>query len=288
MEKKQLILIGSAVVAGIMAIIATSMYITDTTKKQAEQLRENLEASQKESMAALQKSQQEMGALAEELNRVKTEQAQTVQKQMADMQAALQVQIQKNAQQEAPAPGPVKLGKPSLALKTPAGKRAVTVMIDSLSAVGGLLNPGDFVDVLAQLSVPANDKGTWKNTVSAMIFQGLQVLAVNTNLEETGLYYDQQQNIPALKVTFAVDPQEAGLLSFANKNGKLELALRSPQETERQMVKTSTWKALADYVLQNQGADIELPDSLKGIKKEEIINKSKEPEIQIFRGGKEL
>ena len=288
MEKKQLILIGSAVVAGIMAIIATSMYITDTTKKQAEQLRENLEASQKESMAALQKSQQEMGALAEELNRVKTEQAQTVQKQMADMQAALQVQIQKNAQQEAPAPAPVKLGKPSLALKTPAGKRAVTVMIDSLSAVGGLLNPGDFVDVLAQLSVPANDKGTWKNTVSAMIFQGLQVLAVNTNLEETGLYYDQQQNIPALKVTFAVDPQEAGLLSFANKNGKLELALRSPQETERQMVKTSTLKALADYVLQNQGADIELPDSLKGIKKEEIINKSKEPEIQIFRGGKEL
>src|SRR5208283_1357158 len=43
----------------------------------------------------------------------------------------------------------------SLPLKTPAGKRAVTVMIDSLEAVGGLLNAGDFVDVIAELNVPA-------------------------------------------------------------------------------------------------------------------------------------
>ena len=70
------------------------------------------------------------------------------------------------------------------------GKRAVTVMIDSLAAVGGLLNAGDFVDVIAQLNVPSQDPD--KKTVTAMIFQGLQVLAVNTNEDDPGAYDDQQ------------------------------------------------------------------------------------------------
>jgi len=87
-----------------------------------------------------------------------------------------------------------------------------------------------------------------------------------------------------LKITFAVDPQEAGLLAFADKNGNLELALRSPDDTEHQMVKANTWKTLADYVLKNQGLDIKNPDG------EEIESKPEEnkPVIQIFRGGKEL
>ena len=130
-------------------------------------------------------------------------------------------------------------------------------MIDSLAAVGGLLNAGDFVDVIAQLNMPSQDPD--KKTVTAMVFQNLQVLAVNTNLDDPGAY-DEQQAASSLKVTFAVDPQEAGLLSFANKNGILELALRSPDENERKKVKASTWKTLADYVLKNQGLDIQDPD----------------------------
>ena len=117
-----------------------------------------------------------------------------------------------------------------------------------------------------------------------MIFQDLQVLAVNTNLDEPG-YYDEQQTAPSLKVTFAVDPQEAGLLAFADINGKLELALRSPNEREHQMVKASTWKTLADYVLQNQGANIRVPDDSGESRTKESIEK---PYIQIFKGGKEL
>jgi pilus assembly protein CpaB len=186
--------------------------------------------------------------------------------QAARMQAAVQV-VQK-------------VRKPSLALKTPVGKRAVTVMVDSLSAVGGLLNAGDFVDVIAQLNTPSQNAD--KKTVTAMIFQDLQVLAVNTNLNDPGAY-DDQQAAAALKITFAVDPQEAGLLSFANKNGTLELALRSPDESDHKMVKADTWKTLADYVLKNQGLNIQDPDG-------DNTNKSTavKPNIQIFRGGKEL
>lgn len=286
-NKKQLLLLVAAVVAGILAVGLTSAYVSNTIQGQAQQLKEEADARQKELVGTLQKqSEQKMAALAQEIERAKTEQAQALQRQISDMQARMLDQ-----QKTAAAAAVAKKFKPSLALKTPQGKRAVTVMVNSLAAVGGLLNPGDVVDVIARLSIPAGadlpEDPKTKKPVTAMVFQDLQVLAVNTNLEETGAYYDEQQNAAALKVTVAVDPEEAGLLSFASHNGLIELALRSPQDTDHQMVKASTWKTLADYILQNQGSDIELPDDLKGQKaiKEEGPAK---PGIQIFRGGKEL
>ena len=281
-NRRQILLIVFAVAAGIMATVMTSSYVKNSIEARTTQLAEEYEAKQKEVVTQIkQDSDQKMAALGQELERVKTEQAEVIKKQMAA--------LQQQTGQKGPA-GERRRSKTSLAIKTPEGKRAVTVMIDSLSAVGGLLNAGDFVDIIAHLSVPASSYVSGpeakknNNTVTAMIFQDLQVLAVNTNLDEPG-YYDEQQTAPSLKVTFAVDPQEAGLLAFADINGKLELALRSPNEREHQMVKASTWKTLADYVLQNQGANIRVPDDSGESKAKELTDK---PYIQIFKGGKEL
>lgn len=274
-NKKQLLIILGAVAAGIFAVVLTSGYVKTSVEGQTAALAERYDVRQKEAVAQIQqRSDQQMAALAGELERVKVEQAQAMQKQIAALQSELQRRPVSQAIEIK------KVRKPSLAVKTPAGKRAVTVMIDSLEAVGGLLNAGDFVDVIAELNVPSQTAE--KKSVTAMIFQGLQVLAINTNMDDPG-DYDQQQAVSSLKVTFAVDPQEAGLLAFANKNGRLQLALRSPDETESKRVKASTWKTLADYVLQNQGYNIQNPDDEKG--KENTAPKST---IQIFRGGKEL
>jgi len=270
-NKKQLFIIIGAVAAGIVAVVLMSNYVNNSIKEQTAALEAKYDAKQKEIVYQMQqRSDQQMAALAQQMQRDKEEQNAAMQRQMAAIQAAQRVQAVEAK----------KVRKPSLALKTPVGKRAVTVMIDSLAAVGGLLNAGDFVDVIAQLNVPA--EGMDKKTVTAMIFQHLQVLAINTNENDPG-DYDDQQAAGSLKVTFAVDPQEAGLLTFANKNGNLELALRSPEESKRLMVKASTWKTLADYVLKNQGLNIENPDG--GATDKAIESK---PNIQIFRGGKEL
>lgn len=285
-DRKQLLIIVGAVAAGIIAVVLTSNYVKNAIKDQTAALAEKYDYQQKQMVSQIQqRTEQQMAGLAQELMRVKGEQASSMQKQMAAMQQAQQASQQAIQQAEARARQESvqvkKPRKPSLALKTPVGKRAVTVMIDSLAAVGGLLNPGDFVDVIAQLSVPAQDVD--KKTVTAMIFQGLQVLAVNTNEDDPGAY-DEQQSANVLKITFAVDPQEAGLLAFADKNGKLELALRSPDDSEHQSVKASTWKTLADYVLKNQGLDIQDPDGDNANK----LPMENKPNIQIFRGGKEL
>jgi len=280
-NKKQLLIIVGAVAAGIVAVVLTSNYVKSAVQGQTAALSEQYDVKQKEMASEImQRSDQQMAAMAQELERVKGEQAANMQKQMAALLAAQQQQARMLQQQQASQSRPAELRKPSLALKTPVGKRAVTVQINSLAAVGGLINAGDFVDVIAQLNVPSDDSD--KKTVTAIIFQGLEVLAVNTNLDEPGAYV-QQQSASSLKVTFAVDPQEAGLLAFADKNGSLELALRSPDESEHVMVKANTWKTLTDYVLKNQGIDIQNPDEEAASKPEES-----KPNIEIFRGGRQL
>lgn len=282
-NKKQLLIIVGAVAAGIIAVFLTSNYVKSAIQNQTAALSEQYDVKQKDMVSQIQqRSEQQMAALAQEIDRVKTDDAAAMKKQKAELQAAQQQQalmiMQQQRQQQVQVKPQVR--KPSLALKTPVGKRAVTVKIDSLAAVGGLINPGDFVDVIAQLSVPSQESD--RKTVTAMIFQGLQVLAINTNEDDPGAY-DEQQAANNLKITFAVDPQEAGLLAFADKNGNLELALRSPDDNEHQSVKANTWKTLADYVLKNQGLDIQNPDEEPEAKPEET-----KPSIQIFRGGKEL
>jgi len=275
-NKKQLLIIIGAVAAGVIAVILTANYINTSKQQEEAKLAEEVDAKQKEMASQLQqRSEQQMASLAQEIERVRADNAAAMQKQMAAFQAAqAQARLQQPVVQAKPR-------KPSLALKTPVGKRAVTIKIDSLAAVGGLINAGDFVDIIAHLNVPTQD--TDNKTVTAMIFQGLQILAVNTNEDDPGAY-DEQQMASSLKITVAVDPQEAGLLSFANKSGSLELALRSPDDNEHKMVKADTWKTLADYVLKNQGLDIQDPDGENGIKQ----TPEAKPSIQIFRGGKEL
>lgn len=177
--------------------------------------------------------------------------------------------------------------KSSLALRTPAGKRAYTVRIDSLSAVGGLINPGDFVDIIAHLEMPEPGKATRAN-ISTMVFQNVQILAVGTNLQAPG-GYEQQQNTRSLNVTFALSPEEASLLSFIEINGKMQLVLRAPAETETELMQVANWSSLADYIFEKQGTELAVPRSKSSI--EPVVTDKKEEEqnfIEIFKGGKAL
>ena len=91
-------------------------------------------------------------------------------------------------------------------LRTPPGKRAITMEIKSLSAVGGLVHPGDFVDILARLAVPEDDDplNKTKDEIISVLFQNIQVLAVGINYDPVGTVptYALQQEAKTLHVTF--------------------------------------------------------------------------------------
>ena len=61
----------------------------------------------------------------------------------------------------------------TLAVKTPPGKRAFTIGLEATSAVGGMIRPGDHVDILAIFANPA---------ITLTLFQDISVLAVGQEM----------------------------------------------------------------------------------------------------------
>jgi pilus assembly protein CpaB len=123
-----------------------------------------------------------------------------------------------------------RIGRPQtvgLSVVLKRGMRAVSIGIDRVKAVGGLIQPGDRVDVIA---VPPRVGG--ETPQARTIIYGALVLASGTQMESLS----QPASSPApdaqnlTTVTLGVTPAQADLLATADVNATLRLALRSPQE----------------------------------------------------------
>ncbi len=165
---------------------------------------------------------------------------------------------------------PGNIGK-TLSEITPEGKRAVTVAVDNLSSIAGLLKPGDYVDILALIALPKKAAPQAKEESDprlVSLFQGVQVLAMGNELAASR--YKAKENAAAAQtVTFALTPQEAALLSFVQEHGKIKLALRSSQDTKVESVAPADWDTLLNYLSTSQGEKA----GLEG-----------QPVVEIYRG----
>jgi pilus assembly protein CpaB len=125
-----------------------------------------------------------------------------------------------------------RIGRPqsvALAVILKPGMRAVSIGIDRVKAVGGLIQPGDRVDVIA---VPprAGDETPQART----ILRGATVLAAGTQMESAAQPSPGPQDAQNLTtVTLAVTPAQADVLAAADVNATLRLALRSPHDAVR-------------------------------------------------------
>ncbi len=119
-------------------------------------------------------------------------------------------------------------GANALPARLPYGMRAVSISIDRVKGVAGLIQPGDRVDVIA---VPPR-VGSEVPRASA-ILRGALVLAMGNAVETTSATPspDNQNNLTT--VTLALTPQQVNLLAAADLNTTLRLALRPPKEPVR-------------------------------------------------------
>lgn len=177
----------------------------------------------------------------------------------------------------------------SLAMVTPIGKRAVTISIDSISAVGGMIRPGDYVDVVAMVSVPVTTtQGKQAMQATAVpLFQNVLVLAIgqdiSTSSQQTvaeGRYKKEEKRVESPAITLALSPREAGLLGFVQDQGKIRLALRSPSDAKIEQMQPASWDTLFQYLMP--------PETDETKAKQAKAGKAKEPEpesyIEIYRG----
>jgi pilus assembly protein CpaB len=119
------------------------------------------------------------------------------------------------------------IGHPSdvgLPVRMQAGMRAVSVQIDKVKGVSGLIEPGDRVDVIAD-----PPRSAAAPPPASTILRGVRVLAIGDSLENSSATPSpQEQN--STTVTLEVTPKQADLLVMADLNTTLRLALRSPKE----------------------------------------------------------
>ncbi|HEX3671183.1 MAG TPA: Flp pilus assembly protein CpaB [Candidatus Cybelea sp.] len=116
----------------------------------------------------------------------------------------------------------------ALPVRLQPGMRAVSIPVDRVKDVSGLIQPGDRVDVIA--IPPSHNNGPPPKAVT--IFRGVRVLAVGNALENPSATPSPQEQ-DASTVTLEVTPHQADVLAWADTNATLRLALRSPRESIR-------------------------------------------------------
>jgi pilus assembly protein CpaB len=109
------------------------------------------------------------------------------------------------------------------------GMRAVSIPVDRVKGVSGMVQPGDRVDVIAV--PPKRNDGYFPPAVT--ILRGIRVLAVGSTLEYASATPSPEDQ-GAATVTLEVNPKQADELTYADADAQtIRLALRSPLEPIR-------------------------------------------------------
>jgi Flp pilus assembly protein CpaB len=163
--------------------------------------------------------------------------------------------------------GAVKKAFGTLAMATPIGKRAITLNIEGVGSLAGMLKPGDYVDVIAVIKIPVQMPGgkQVEQTANIPLFQNTLILAVGSQLvapktpeAEKAVPWDikAMTKAPAKEVTekasplitLALSPQEANLLAFVSQQGQVRLLLRSPADAKVENLFPANWEYFFQYV----------------------------------------
>jgi pilus assembly protein CpaB len=156
-------------------------------------------------------------------------------------------------------------GDVPLAYIVPEGMRALAVDVEQVISAGGLVLPGDFVDVIlvvvvkSELPPPLDE-----SHLSLTILQNIEVLAIDqemaevvpedsTDGEEDGSAADGaevvSQRVPidqpdpnpdAITATLAVTPDQAQILAMADEFADIRLTLRPFGDDEEQVISSMT------------------------------------------------
>lgn len=108
------------------------------------------------------------------------------------------------------------------------GIRAMTIAVDEVNAISGMLQPGDRIDLLFSARVPAIGTAA-AGEVTRPLMQDLRVLATGRQVRPTP---DDRNARPYTTITVEVQPIQAQRLVVAQRAGKLTALLRNPEDRE--------------------------------------------------------
>lgn len=118
--------------------------------------------------------------------------------------------------------------KGALSSRVPAGRRAITVPVDEVNALSGMLEPGDYIDVI--LSVTQRGR-----RLTYPLLQRVRVIATGRQQIDSGATQDEPPTQTArafTTVTLDTTPQAAQQLIAARQLGTITALLRHPDDPD--------------------------------------------------------
>ena len=109
---------------------------------------------------------------------------------------------------------------PTFSARVEAGHRAMTVAVDEISSISGLLEPGDFIDLL----VTFERKG---GKITRPLLQGVQVMATGQQVVDSQREGERRQYST---VTIDITPTQAQNVILARDAGRVTALLRNPDD----------------------------------------------------------
>ena len=111
---------------------------------------------------------------------------------------------------------------PTFSARVEAGHRAVTVPVDEINSMSGLLEPGDIIDLVASF-----DRKGKKTTFP--LLQGVQVMATGQRSVDDPKSGERRQYST---VTLEATPEQARQVIVAREVGRVTALLRNPQDKQ--------------------------------------------------------
>lgn len=151
----------------------------------------------------------------------------------------------------------------SLSYTIPQGKRAFSIGVSEVASAGGLVLPGDYVDVVVMYDVEFTRGGKQDNFVVQTIFQNIEVLAVSQAVVDVVpeaapsangqrvRNSEAKPNSGAKTVTLSLTPEQAQRIYLAEGNGTIRLAVRPYGEADERPVDYMTELELLPQNLPN-------------------------------------
>lgn len=125
------------------------------------------------------------------------------------------------------APDKAGAGMPSV---IPPGMRAVSVRVNDVVAVAGFVTPGTRVDVI--LTGSPERQGDPGAVTTTTVLENVQVLAAGEKMQTDS--QGKPQQVPVM--TLLVTPEDAQKLTLGASEGKIQLSLRNPLDTSKDLL----------------------------------------------------
>ncbi len=124
----------------------------------------------------------------------------------------------------------------TLAYAIEPGNRAITIGVDNMSGLAGMIHPGDRIDLLAELDV----EGV---TNTELVAENIKVLAVDSVLDKNGKVANGEV-AAYTTITLEVTAIQAMEVSLAAYSGPMRAIMRSPMDKEIKAYKSVTLPSL--------------------------------------------